>query len=98
LFEEKRRGSGERHDERDDEEHESHGAPECGVARGAGLLRDIGVGNSAGDKGEEQQRCSEDVEVRPMGLVLFTADPNGLFWIGMDRAVGGVDFGAGRLS
>ena len=53
LLEERGEDAGEGDDEGDDEEAEAHGAPEGGIAGGAGLLGDVAVRQAAGDEGEE---------------------------------------------
>jgi hypothetical protein len=71
LLEERGEDSGEGYDEGDDEEAEAHGAPERGVAGGAGLLGDVGEGHSAGDEREEGESGGEDVEVASHVVFLF---------------------------
>jgi hypothetical protein len=67
LLEERGEDAGESYDHGDDEETEAHGAPEGGVARGAGLLRYVGVSQTAGDECEEKQCGGENVEVASHG-------------------------------
>ena len=57
LLEERGKDAGKSDDEANDEEAEAHGAPERGVAGGAGLLGDVGVGDAAGDEREEDESC-----------------------------------------
>ncbi len=71
LLKEGGEDSGEGYDEGDDEKAEAHGAPERGIAGGAGLLGDVGESHSAGDEREESERGGEDVEVASHGVFLF---------------------------
>jgi hypothetical protein len=63
LLEEGGEDAGEGDEKADDEESKGHRAPQRGVARGAGLLGDVAVGDAAGDEGEEDKSAGEDVEV-----------------------------------
>ena len=63
LSEEEGEGSGEGGYEREDEEGNGHGLPKGDVARGAGLLGDIGERKYERDQAEEKKGCGEDVEV-----------------------------------
>jgi len=63
LLEEGGEDAGEGDDEGDEEEDEAHGAPERGVAGRTGLLRYVGVGDTAGEQREDGEGCGEDVEV-----------------------------------
>lgn len=63
LLEEGGEDTGEGADEGDEEEDEAHGAPEGLVAGRAGLLRDVGVRDAAGDEREGGERGGEDEEV-----------------------------------
>src|SRR5271167_4273125 len=67
LLEQRRQNAGEGDEETDYQETEAHGAPESDVSRGAGLSRDVGVGDAAGDQGEEDEAGGEDVEVASHG-------------------------------
>ncbi len=67
LLEERGQDTGEGDEEANDEEAEAHGAPEGGVAGGAGLLGDVGVGNPEGDETEENEASGEDVEIAAHG-------------------------------
>jgi hypothetical protein len=63
LLEEGGEDAGEGDEETYNEEAEAHGAPEGDVARRAGLLGDVGVGDATGDEAEEDERAGEDIEV-----------------------------------
>jgi hypothetical protein len=63
LLKEGGEDAGEGDEETYHEEAKAHGAPEGDIARGAGLLGDVGVGDAAGDEAEEDERAGEDVEV-----------------------------------
>ena len=63
LSEEQRERSGQGGHEREDEEGDGHGLPEGDVARGAGLLGDVGEGKDERDQTEEEEGCGEDVKV-----------------------------------
>jgi len=63
LLEEGGENAGEGDEETDNEEAKAHRSPEGDVARGAGLLGDVGVRDAAGDEAEEDKRAGEDVEV-----------------------------------
>jgi hypothetical protein len=71
LFEERGQDTGEGDEETNYEEAETHGSPEGGVAGGAGLLGDVGVGDAAGDESEEDEAASENVEVASHAMDLF---------------------------
>jgi len=53
LREQRRQNAGERNHQRDQEEHQAHRAPQGRVARGAGLLRNVGEGHAARDGRED---------------------------------------------
>jgi hypothetical protein len=63
LLKEGGEDAGEGDEETYNEEAEAHGAPEGDVARRAGLLGDVGVGDATGDEAEEDERAGEDIEV-----------------------------------
>ncbi len=78
LFEERGEDSSQRDDERDEEENDAGDTPQGGVSGRAGLLRDVGVGEAAGDEREESQCGGEDVEVASHGVFLFYGEiPHG---------------------
>jgi hypothetical protein len=79
LLKEGGEDAGEGDEETDNEEAETHRAPEGDVARGAGLLGDVGVGDAAGDEAEEDERAGEDIEVASHadGSILRRAGPLG---------------------
>jgi hypothetical protein len=74
LLEERGENARQGDDGRDAEEDDAAGAPEGGVAGGAGLLRDVGEGQRAADECEESERGGEDVEVASHGLSLGYVD------------------------
>src|ERR1039458_4319427 len=59
LLEERREDAGERDHQRDEEEHPAPGSPQRRVAGRARLLRDVGIGNAAGEIGRAS--CRERV-------------------------------------
>ena len=63
LLEEGREDAAEGDQQRQQEEAEAHGAPERGVAGRTGLLRDVGVGEAAGDQREHREGGGENEEV-----------------------------------
>jgi hypothetical protein len=71
LLEKRRQDAGKGDEETDDQETEAHCAPKCDVAGGAGLPRNIGVGDTAGDQSEEDEAGGEDVKIASHGMGLF---------------------------
>jgi hypothetical protein len=67
LLEERGEDASEGYHETDDEEGETHGAPERGVTGRPRLLRDVGIRDAAGDEREEDERGGEDEEVASHG-------------------------------
>lgn len=70
LFEERREDAAQRDQQRDNEHAKAHGAPERCISGRAGLLRDVGVGDAAGDESEDEQGGGEDVKIASHGLRL----------------------------
>ena len=73
LLEQRGQDAGQRDEETDDQKAKPHRAPESDVTGGAGLFRDVGVGDAAGDQSEEDEAACEDVEIASHAWFYFTA-------------------------
>ena len=69
LLEKGREHAAKGDDKRDHKQDQPHGAPQGDVARRTGLTGDVGIGQTAGDKREQQQRSGKNEEISSHGSI-----------------------------